>query len=58
MGVFDNPSNSLHRACFSCFHPVVGLKKIDSRNDSNRKSLCEEGGGCLFFGRFGPIVEK
>ena len=37
---------------------VVGLKKIDSRNDSNRKSLCEEGGGCLFFGRFRPILQK
>ena len=37
---------------------VVGLKKIDSRNDPDRKSLCEEGGGCIFFARFGPILEK
>ena len=37
---------------------VVGLKKIDSRNDPHRKSLCEEGGGCIFFARFGPILEK
>ena len=37
---------------------VAGLKKIDSRNDPHRKSLCEEGGGCIFFARFGPILEK
>ena len=37
---------------------VVGLKKIDSRNDPHRKSLCEEGGGCIFFARLGPILEK
>ena len=37
---------------------VVGLKKIDSRNDPERKYLCEEGEGCIFFARFGPILEK
>ena len=37
---------------------VVGLKKIDSRNDPDRKSLCEQGGGCIFFARLGPILEK
>ena len=37
---------------------VVGLKKIDSQNDPDRKSLCEEGGGCIFFARLGPILEK
>ena len=36
---------------------VVGLKKIDSRNDPDRKSLCEQGGGCIFFARLGPILE-
>ena len=37
---------------------VAGLKKIDSRNDPDRKSLCEQGGGCIFFARLGPILEK
>ena len=36
---------------------VVGLKKIDSRNDPDRKSLLEEGGGCVFFAKFGIVAK-